>query len=62
MTATHYKSLREALGLTQSELAAKLDVSKRTIIYREQGRKIPREAESAILALARAAKIQPPKP
>lgn len=48
MTAAAYKAAREALGLTQARLAALLGVSERTVIGRENGRRISREAELAI--------------
>ena len=53
MTAAEYKATREKLGLTQAGLARLLGVSVRTIINREQGRLITREAELAIKALPR---------
>lgn len=52
MDATEYKTNRERLGLTQAGLAARLGVSRRTIIAREQGARITEEAALAILALA----------
>lgn len=55
MTAAEYKARRERLGLTQVELAARLGVSRRTIINREQGRLIPLEAQLAITLLAKVA-------
>ena len=51
MTAAKYRERRERLGLTQIELAARLGVSRRTIINRERGRLITREAAGAIKAL-----------
>lgn len=51
MTAAEYRDRRERLGLTQVQLAARLGVSRRTIINREQGRLITREAKRAIKAL-----------
>ena len=53
MTPAEYKAAREKLGLTQVELASRLGVSRRTIINREQGRLITREAALAIKALAK---------
>ena len=51
MTAKYYKALREVLG-SQEEIAARLDVSIRTLQHREHGkRKIDREAECAIHCL-----------
>ena len=52
MDSTKYKSIRERLGLTQAGLAARLGVSRRTIIAREQGARITEEAALAIVALA----------
>lgn len=52
MTPAEYKHLREKLGLTQAELAARLGISRRTIIFRESGSKISEEAALAIKALA----------
>lgn len=51
MTSLQYKSIRQNLGLTQAELSRLMGVSLRTIINREQGRPITREAELAICSL-----------
>ena len=52
MTSDQYRSARERLGLTQTELAGKLDVAVLTIKRRERpGAKIGREAELAIQRL-----------
>lgn len=48
MTGPAYRAIREALGLTQHELAEKLGVTKRTIINREQGGHMTQEAAMAI--------------
>lgn len=52
MTADQYKERRKALGLTQEELAKKLGVSRKTVVLRESGKTITREAELSILSLA----------
>jgi DNA-binding XRE family transcriptional regulator len=52
MSPEEYRSIRNQLGLTQAGLAARLGVSRRTIIGREHGAKITDEAAMAILALA----------
>ena len=51
MNATQYRTARERLGHTQSELATRLGVTRRTVINREAGRLITAEAELAISAL-----------
>ncbi len=52
MTPSEYKALRKKLGLTQAGLAARLGVSRKTIIGRENGAKITEEARLAILSLS----------
>lgn len=53
MTPAQYRSRREKLGLTQSQLADLLDVRRETIGRREAGtERITREAQLAIQALA----------
>jgi DNA-binding XRE family transcriptional regulator len=52
MTAAEYKALREKLGLTQAELASRLEVSRKTINARENDAvRITEEAALAIRAL-----------
>lgn len=51
MTAAKYKATREALGLTQENLAKRLGVTRATINAREAGR-VPITAESALAILA----------
>ena len=52
MTANEYRDIRKGMGLKQSELAELLGVSKRTVIYRENGSNISKEAQIAIRAIA----------
>ena len=52
MIPAEYKALRKKLGLTQAGLAARLGVSRKTIIGRENGAKITEEAALAILSLS----------
>ncbi len=50
MTPEEYKSIRQKLGLTQSELGALVGVSRKTINFRESGEtKITEEARLSIL-------------
>ena len=52
MTSLDFRSLRLALGLTQDELAAILDLSERQIIRYEAGKApIPRTVEMAMKQL-----------
>lgn len=51
MTADQYRNTRKQLGLTQTELAARLGVSVMTVKRRENGGTITHEAELAIKAL-----------
>lgn len=52
MTPADYKAAREALGLTQAQLAERLGVTRATINAREAGRTpITEEASLAIRAL-----------
>ena len=51
MNASDYRNARRNLGLTQSELAAVLDVGRKTIIRRESGGVITAEAALAISLL-----------
>jgi DNA-binding XRE family transcriptional regulator len=51
MTSDKYKKIRRTLGLTQVQLAEKLDVTPMTIKRRENGGLITREAELAIRSL-----------
>ena len=52
MEAGEYTAIRKQLGLTQSELADRLEVSRPTIARRESGNgKITEEAAIAIRAL-----------
>jgi DNA-binding XRE family transcriptional regulator len=53
MTAAEYKAEREWLGLTQTEIANRLGVSRDTIAKREAGRPINKEAVLAIKALGK---------
>ena len=54
MTPSEYRTLRESVG-SQQKVAAALGVDYRTIQRREYSQiKIPREAEIALRALARA--------
>jgi DNA-binding XRE family transcriptional regulator len=53
MTADQYKALRKKLGLTQAGLAERLGVSRKAVNARENGTKIPVEAQLAICELAR---------
>jgi DNA-binding transcriptional regulator YiaG len=41
MTAQEIQALRSSLGLSRSELAARIGVSKRTVEFWEQGRGFP---------------------
>ena len=53
MTGTEYRAQREALRLTQSELAERLGVSRRTIVRLETtADEVPRVDELAIKYLA----------
>ena len=52
MNSDEHKALREKLGLTQDALAKRIGVTRRTIIYRENGGKITKQAEIAIRSLA----------
>ena len=52
MTSSEYKAIREKLGLTQSGLAARLGVTRKTVNARENGAKITEEAALAILSLS----------
>ena len=52
MTGLEYKTHRKKLGLTQAGLAARLGVSRKTIIGRENGAKITEEAALAIRSLS----------
>lgn len=52
LTPEGYKERRKALGLTQEELAKRLGVSRKTVVLRESGKTITKEAELAILSLA----------
>jgi DNA-binding XRE family transcriptional regulator len=52
MTADEYKAHREKLGLTQAGLAARLEVTRKTINARENGAtRITEEAALAIVSL-----------
>ena len=51
MTSEQYKARRKRLGLSQEALAALVGVTKRTIIYREQGGPIDEEARLAIMSI-----------
>jgi DNA-binding XRE family transcriptional regulator len=52
MTAAEYKAHREKLGLTQAGLAARLEVTRKTINARENGgTRITEEAALAISSL-----------
>jgi DNA-binding XRE family transcriptional regulator len=52
MTPTEYKTIREQLGFTQADLAARLGVSRKTINARETGKvAISEEAARAIKTL-----------
>lgn len=48
MTAAEYKATRERLAMTQTALAAALDVSRKAINEREAGGTITREAAMAL--------------
>lgn len=52
MTTEEYRKKRKQLGLTQTELAARLGVSVMTVKRRESGGIITKEAEIAINALS----------
>ena len=52
MTSSEYKAIREKLGLTQSGLAARFGVTRKTVNARENGAKITEEAALAILSLS----------
>jgi DNA-binding XRE family transcriptional regulator len=53
MTADEYKAHREKLGLTQAGLAARLEVTRKTINARENGAtRITEEAAIAVAALS----------
>lgn len=51
MTAIRFKELRAEIGVTQAQLAKKLDVHPRTISGWEQGDIVPRWAVLATLAI-----------
>lgn len=52
MTPAEYKALREKLGLTQAELAARLGVTRKTVNSRERSpKRISAEAAMAIRSL-----------
>lgn len=54
MTPAEYKARRLALGLTQDQLAAILNVQRETVVRRETGKQsIPEEAALAISAIAK---------
>lgn len=56
MTAAEYRALRDALGMTQEQLARALNVSVSTVSKREQGATpIDSEAALALRALVEAA-------
>ena len=48
MTGHEYRELRLAAGLTQTELARRLDVRRQTIGERERAATVSREAELAL--------------
>jgi DNA-binding XRE family transcriptional regulator len=57
MTAVEYKAHREKLGLTQAGLAARLEVTRKTINARENGAtRITEEAALAISSLLSSSK------
>jgi len=61
MTGDDYKRTRtEDLGMSQRELAGVMGVTPRTIINREQGKKLTREAAIAIRAVAKEKKSTNP--
>ena len=52
MTAKQYRTLRETLNLSQSQLADKIGVTRETVVRRETSRrKVPEESALAITAL-----------